>query len=115
MIQVFHTQQFYMPRIYVLLLFCQIEALLGGGDAEALGAGTDLPADPEVLQTVIESSQAEITNLLDHITEEERKMEQYKVSSYFVLTNAQQPYIVLRYIILSSSLSWFAQGVKTPY
>lgn len=62
------------------MLFCQIEAILGGSDVEAIAAGTDLPPDPEVLQTVIESSQAEITNLLDNITEEERKMEQYRVS-----------------------------------
>ena len=53
---------------------------MGGGDVEAVAAGVDLPSDPEVLQTVIESSQAEITNLLDNITEEERKMEQYRVS-----------------------------------
>ena len=45
-----------------------------------MAAGSDLPADPEVLQTVIESSQAEVANLLNNITEEERKMEQYKVS-----------------------------------
>lgn len=62
------------------MLFYQIEAILGGADVEAAAAGSDLPLDPEVLQTVIESSQAEIANLLDNITEEERKMEQYKVS-----------------------------------
>ena len=54
---------------------------MGGSDFEAIAAGTDLPSDPEVLQTVIESSQAEITSLLDNITEEERKMDQYRVST----------------------------------
>ena len=67
------------------MLFFQIEALLGGSDFEAIAAGTDLPPDPEVLQTVIESSQAEISNLLDNITEEERKMEQYRVSNKVLL------------------------------
>lgn len=62
------------------MLFCQIEAILGGTDVEAIAAGTDLPSDPEVLQTVIESSQAEVANLLENIAEEERKMEQYQVS-----------------------------------
>ena len=64
------------------MLFGQIEAILGGADVETVAAGTDLPPDPEVLQTVIESSQAEIANLLDNITEEERKMEQYRVSTF---------------------------------
>ena len=63
-----------------MVLFCQIEAILAGTDVETIAAGTDLPSDPEVLQTVIESSQAEVANLLENITEEERKMEQYRVS-----------------------------------
>ena len=65
------------------MFFYQIEAILGGADVEAVAAGSDLPPDPEVLQTVIESSQAEVANLLDNITEEERKMEQYRVSIYY--------------------------------
>ena len=63
------------------MLFHQIEAILGGADVEAVAAGSDLLPDPEVLQTVIESSQAEVANLLDNISEEERKMEQYRVST----------------------------------
>lgn len=58
-----------------------IEAIVGGTDVEAVAGGSDLPPDPEVLQTVIDSSQAEIANLLDNITEEERKMEQYKIEN----------------------------------
>lgn len=68
---------------------------MGGSDFEAIAAGTDLPPDPEVLQTVIESSQAEITSLLDNITEEERKMEQYRVSTllyYFAVQTATRQY-----------------------
>jgi len=60
-------------------MFSQIEAILGGEDVEAMMAGSDLPNDPEVLQMVIESSQAEVANLQANITEEDKKMEQYRV------------------------------------
>ena len=52
---------------------------MGGEDVEAMMAGSDLPSDPDVLQMVIESSQAEVANLQANITEEDRKMEQYRV------------------------------------
>ena len=37
--------------------------ILGGEDVEAMMAGCDLPSDPEVIQMIIESSQAEVTTL----------------------------------------------------
>jgi len=69
--------------------FSQIEAILGGEDVEAMMAGSDLPNDPEVLQMVIESSQAEVANLQANIAEEDRKMERYRVrySMFKILKN----------------------------
>ncbi|XP_065918001.1 ubiquitin carboxyl-terminal hydrolase isozyme L5-like [Dysidea avara] len=58
-----------------------IEAIVGGEDVEAMMAGSDLPSDPDVLQMVIESSQAEVANLQANITEEDRKMEQYRIEN----------------------------------
>jgi len=57
---------------------------VGGEDVEAMMAGSDLPNDPEVLQMVIESSQAEVANLQANISQEDQKMEQYRVRVYVI-------------------------------
>ena len=43
------------------MLFCQIEAIVVGTDVEAIAAGSKLPPDTNIS---IDSSQAEITNVL---------------------------------------------------
>ena len=44
----------------------------------------DLPNNPEELQVVIEETESQLASLQVKVTEEEVKMERYKVSLFFI-------------------------------
>ena len=58
----------------------KIQTLLGE-EGEAMEGDSELPNDPEALQTVIEEIEAKVFSLQGSIAQEEAKMEKYKIEN----------------------------------